>query len=232
MTEKELINETYPDLQSENFNILNLSNRVMVAAKNSKVDEINSIATDMMIGDSFEAFSSDSLVKDAQQALFPTEFLNKINISGLPPHKLTLKVGQPVIMLRNLNANEGICNGTRLTIKKIHTRIIECEIIFGTFAGKKVYVPKIPLIPSDTNLPFDFIRTQYPVRPAFCISINKSQGQTLDFISIWLGDDHVFTHGQLYVALSRVSCLNNIKIATNNENKFTRNVVFKEIFIK
>ena len=109
------------------------------------------------------------------------EFLNKINISGLPPHKLTLKVGQPVIMLRNLNANEGICNGTRLTIRKIHTRIIECEIIFGTFARKTVYVPKIPLIPSDTNLPFDFIRTQYPIRPAFCISINKSQGQTLDF---------------------------------------------------
>ena len=88
------------------------------------------------------------------------------------------------------------------------------------------------LIPSDTSLPFDFQRKQSPIRPSFCITINKSQGQTLDNVSIWLGDGHVFTHGQLYVALSRVSCAKNIKIACNNPNKMTRNVVFKEIFQK
>lgn len=89
----------------------------------------------------------------------------------------------------------------------------------------------MPLIPSDTDLPFDFQRTQFPIRPAFCITINKSQGQTLDFVSIWLGDDNVFTHGQLYVALSRVSSMKNIKVAINHPNQLTRNVVFKEIFI-
>ena len=88
----------------------------------------------------------------------------------------------------------------------------------------------MPLIPTDTNLPFDFQRTQFPIRPAFCITINKSQGQTLKSVSIWLGDEHVFTHGQLYVALSRVSNINDIIIATNNPHKMTRNVVFKEIF--
>jgi ATP-dependent DNA helicase PIF1 len=88
----------------------------------------------------------------------------------------------------------------------------------------------MPLIPSDTNLPFDFERTQFPVRAAFCMTINKAQGQTLNFISVWLGDDSVFTHGQLYVALSRVSSLINIMIALNDENKLTRNVVYKEIF--
>ena len=86
------------------------------------------------------------------------------------------------------------------------------------------------LIPSDTSLPFDFQRKQFPIRPSFCITINKSQGQTLDKVSIWLGDGQVFTHGQLYVALSRVSCSKNIKIACNNRDRMTRNVVFKEIF--
>ena len=86
------------------------------------------------------------------------------------------------------------------------------------------------LIPTETDLPFDFQRKQFPIKPAFCITINKSQGQTLEFVSIWLGDEHVFTHGQLYVALSRVSQLKNIMVATNNINKMTRNVVFKEIF--
>ena len=85
------------------------------------------------------------------------------------------------------------------------------------------------LIPSDTSLPFDFQRKQFPIRPSFCITINKSQGQTLDKVSIWLGDGHVFAHRQLYVALSRVSCSQNIKVACNNINRLTRNVVFKEI---
>ena len=62
------------------------------------------------------------------------------------------------------------------------------------------------------------------------MSINKAQGQTLEYVSIWLGEDDVFTHGQLYVALSRVSGFDKIKIASNNCNNFTRNVVYKEIF--
>jgi ATP-dependent DNA helicase PIF1 len=97
--------------------------------------------------------------------------------------------------------------------------------------GKNILIPKMPLIPTDTNLPFDFERTQFPIRTAFCMTINKAQGQTLDFISVWLGDDSVFTHGQLYVALSRVSSLINIMIALNDEKKLTRNVVYNEIFI-
>ena len=76
-------------------------------------------------------------------------------------------------------------------------------------------------MPSDTNLPFDFTRTQFPIRPAFCITLNESQGQKLDFISIWLGDDHVFTHGQLYVALSCVSNISQIKIAINNQQSLS-----------
>ena len=48
----------------------------------------------------------------------------------------------------------------------------------------------MPLIPSDTGLPFDFKMIQFPIRPAYCITINKAQGQTLDFVSIWLGIIH------------------------------------------
>ena len=88
----------------------------------------------------------------------------------------------------------------------------------------------MPLIPTDTALPFDFERTQFPIKPSFCMTINKSQGQTLDFVALWLGDDCVFTHGQLYVALSRVASIRNIIIALNNVNKLTRNVVYRDIF--
>jgi len=230
MTERELINHTFPNLKSESFNIQDLSNRIIVASTNKKCDELNSLGTDQMYDEEFKKLSFDCLIKDSQQANFPSEFLNSLNISGLPPHKLRLKIGQPIILLRNINSVSGLCNGTRLVIKKIYSRLIEAVISFGAFSGNTVLIPRMPLIPTDTNLPFDFMRVQFPIRPAFAITINKAQGQTLDFISIWLGDDHVFTHGQLYVALSRVSSMNNIKIAINNVSKLTRNVVYKDVF--
>ena len=98
------------------------------------------------------------------------------------------------------------------------------------FKDKIVYIPRMPLIPTETGLPFKFQHLQFPIKPAFAISINKSQGQTLDHVSIWLGDNNVLCHGQLYVALSRVSSLKNIIIACDHPKKMTRNIVYKEIF--
>jgi ATP-dependent exoDNAse (exonuclease V) alpha subunit len=60
------------------------------------------------------------------------------------------------------------------------------------------------------------------------MTISKSQGQTLDFVGLWLNEPF-FTHWQLYIALSRVSSPHNIKIALNNVNKTTRNVVYKQV---
>jgi len=83
------------------------------------------------------------------------------------------------------------------------------------------------LMPTDTDLPFEFTRYQFPIRP--CFSMSQAQGQTLEFVSIWFGEDHSFTHGQLYFALLRVSDFYNIKIGTSNTNLMTRNVVYKEV---
>ncbi len=184
----------------------------------------------MLPGELHVIKSYDKLLNDSQQAKYPTEFLNSLSISGLPPHELNLKIGLPVMLIRNINANTGLCNGTRLIIKNIYSRLIEAEISVGNFKGKTVLIPRMALIPSVTELPFEFQRIQFPIRQSFCMTINKSQGQTLEHVSLWLGDEHVFSHGQLYVALSRVSCIDNIKIATNDPNLLTRNVVFREIF--
>ena len=89
-------------------------------------------------------------------------------------------------------------------------------------------IPRMPLTPSDTGLPFQLRRVQFPVRPAFCMTISKSQGQTLDFVGLWLNES-LFIHGQLYVAMSRVSAIDRIKISILNNINVTRNVVFKEV---
>jgi len=85
----------------------------------------------------------------------------------------------------------------------------------------------MPLISSDNKLPYDLKRVQFPIRPAFAMTINKSQGQSLKFIGIWLNDS-VFTHGQLYVAMSRVSRIKDIIVNLMPNTTKTYNVVYKE----
>jgi len=82
-------------------------------------------------------------------------------------------------------------------------------------------------------LPFQLIRHQFPIRLAFTMTINKAQGQTIPYMGLYLPNP-VFTHGQLYIALSRVQSKDNILVLVKdsqiNENTYTKNIVYKEIF--
>ncbi|KAJ8891306.1 hypothetical protein PR048_010822, partial [Dryococelus australis] len=69
------------------------------------------------------------------------------------------------------------------------------------YKGEDVFIPRIPMIPTD--IPFEFKRLQFPVRLAFAMTINKSQVQSLSVCDIKL-ENPCFSHGQLYVACSRV----------------------------
>jgi ATP-dependent DNA helicase PIF1 len=160
--------------------------------------------------------------------------LNTLTPSGTPPHQLVLKKGVPIILLRNLNPAEGLCNGTRLIVIKCTKHLIDAEILTGSHRGTRVFIPRIRIAPSDSDLPFQLIRRQFPVRLAFAMSINKAQGQTIPFMGLYLPDP-VFTHGQLYVALSRVQSNKNILVLVRNgsidgkEGVFTKNIVYREV---
>ena len=138
------------------------------------------------------------------------------------------------MLLRNLNPKMGLCNGTRLIFLKVHKNyLLECSIVGGEFNTRKVLIPRITTKPKDREFPFEWSRRQFPVRAAFAMTINKSQGQTLTNVGVCLTDT-CFSHGQLYVALSRVGCSSRIKMAirpiTDNPDNATCNVVYKEVF--
>ena len=179
-------------------------------------------------------FSADSSGTNAGDTIVPTEYLNSLIPSGLPPHKLRLFIGSSIMRLRNLNANQGLCNETRLNCFDLLQTVIHAEILTGRFAKKQVFIPRITLIPSEQDYPFVFRRRQFPVRLAFARTINKAQGQTMSSVGIYLPKP-VFCHGQLYVAMSRVCALSNLKFAVNEgstkttQHDRTTNVVFSEI---
>ena len=148
-----------------------------------------------------------------QAAMYPTEFLNSITLASLPPHRLYLKKYASVILLRSLDPTQGMCNGSRLTVIEISSHVIDAEIATGAYRGNRVFIPRIVMIPSETDFPFVLRRKQFPIRPAFCITINKGQGQSLESVGIYLpSPDAIFSHGQLYVALSRVQKPRGLKV--------------------
>ncbi|XP_027077009.2 uncharacterized protein [Coffea arabica] len=206
-----LIKSVFLDLLAYSNDPYTMINRCILTPKNSLVDKLNDIMIKWFLGNLHVYVSSDKTIDQRHQGDYEN-FLNSQNPKGLPPHKLLLKENCPLILLRNLNPIEGLCNGTRLICRELRQRTICTEIAFGQYQGKIIFLPKIPLQTSDSEkngLPF--IRTQFPVQLCFALTINKSQGQTLDYVGIYLREP-VFSHGQLYVALSRAKTSAAVKI--------------------
>ncbi|CAH2224923.1 jg5073, partial [Pararge aegeria aegeria] len=196
----ELIQKVFPDVSQNYKNHDWLSERAILAAKNIDVNELNFKIQEQITGELRIYKSVDSATNQDDVVNYPPEFLNSLDLPGLPPHNLQLKVRSVVIMLRNINQPR-LCNGTRLAIKKLLNNVIEATILKGKYKGEDVLIPRIPIIPTD--VPFEFKRLQFPVRLAFAMTINKSQGQSLSVCGINL-ENPCFSHGQLYVACSRV----------------------------
>lgn len=219
-SKEELIQCVFPNI-IQNYNVHQwLSERAILAAKNVDVNAININIQNMLPGETAVYKSVDTVMNQDEVVNYPVEFLNSLDLPGLPPHIINMKIGVPIILLRNINPPR-LCNGTRLVVKKLMNNVVEATILNGKFKGEDVLIPRIPMIPTD--LPFEFKRLQFPIRLAFAMTINKAQGQSLQVCGLNL-ENPCFSHGQLYVACSRVGKPADLFIFT--PNGITKNIVY------
>ena len=238
----DLTNFVYPGLHAQNATPppKYFLNHIILAAQNWDVDSVNSDVLKRMSSMERIYYSADTIVfepgadPNKNEDPFPVEFLHTLRASGLPLGKLHPKPGCPLILLQNVSPSQGLCNGTQLILWWMSDRVLECTILSGDHDGDHVFIPCISLTPSGNITDFLFTMScqQFPVNLAFAISINKSQGQSVKHVGVHLSTA-VFSHGQLYVALSQVTSAENIKLLLAEDSVVaeTTNIVYPEVLV-
>ncbi|XP_071708289.1 uncharacterized protein [Rutidosis leptorrhynchoides] len=194
-----IINCIYPDYLQNLGNPTYYQQRAILAPTHEVVNIINDRMMESLEGEARSYLSSDSICQsdrdsDFNSELYTTDYLNSINIGGLPKHNLSLKVGVPVMLLRNIDQSGGLCNGTRLQVIELCEKVIKAKVLTGTHVGKITAISRMLIVPSDKRIPFRFQRRHFPIAVCFAMTINKSQGQSLANVGLFLPKP-VFSHG-------------------------------------
>ena len=194
----ELIEAVYGNTWETTHQILSLTLETCAA--------VNDLCLNKLPGELTCMPASDSYVDCSNADDFPHDYIESLDMKGAPPWMLKLKIGAKYMCIRNLDLKRGIVNGTLLKLSSIGRHTVQFEILTGKACGcVDIFTRAVfTITPEASGLPFTVIRTQFPIIPAYCLSVHKAQGQSLQRVGLIFESDP-FTHGQLYVALSRVA---------------------------
>ena len=206
---------------------------------------VNKLCIARLPGEIVECPAVDTYVDCQQPDHYPTDYVESVHMPGAPPFMLDIKIGAKYMCIRNLDAKRGVINGTMLEVVQCGSRYLQCRVLTGRSAGSIEYMLKnvFTITPEASGLPFTVTRRQYPLIPAYCLSVHKAQGQTIHRCGLIFESDP-FTHGQvshlglstvqsqslqLYTALSRVSSWDSLHVLLHDGERQIHNVVLKHL---
>ena len=239
-TKEECVDSVFDDFERNIGNAEYFQSRIILAATNEIVNQVNDSMVERIPGDLHEFASIDTVGDIDSTTMFPTEFLNSLSLSGLPEHMLKLKKDTVVILLRNMDIKAGHCNGTRYLVKHIGKyRLVLHKLDCKEEDKNKVLIlPRIPMRYGGQSFPFELTRLQFPLKIAFALTINRAQGQSAKKCGVLL-PKNVWTHGQIYVAFSRCGNPECIFVwaeqsqfeeyKLDKTKKYVKNVVYREV---
>ncbi|RCN33554.1 hypothetical protein ANCCAN_20619 [Ancylostoma caninum] len=213
-----------------------LGGMAMLTVRNNDAIELNDLILEKLPGETVYLFGVDTPASEDEGSIgMPCddeEYLHKLTPSGMPRYKIPMKKGAIIMLLRNIDVSASLCNGTRLKVISImcDQKLLYCKNLLN---GKTTFITRMPLDYEDENSGLAFRRFQFPVRLSFCMTINKSQGQTFEKVGVILRTPS-FAHGSTYVALSRVRSKENIRVTANWGETMPavlkiKNVVYQDI---
>ncbi len=229
---EQLIDFVYDDITNEEA----CAKKAILSGTNKNIDDLNEEVLKRLPGDAFELLSTDFCVlddKNTDEKFVPTDILHKISEPGVPDHCIKVKKGAVCIITRNLSFDDGLVNGSKVIIRNATNRIVQADLLRDGFPTTRVSIPRINFSFRPRNSAATICRRQFPLRVAYCMTFNKSQGQTLNKVGLDLRSD-VFAHGMLYVALGRVRNRESIRVLVP-ENRVlgnvahTSNIVYPEL---
>ena len=195
----DLINHVYPQerLLRAPGDYQAFCGRAILSTRNDTVRELNRTILNIFPGQERTYLAVDSAdvnEADPEIAELPPEILQSICLSSLPLSQLQLKIGAPVMLLRNLCPPEGLCNGSRMSVQSLGRFTVQVRLLGGDFDGQLRTIPRIKLQSTDQQLSFTLSRKQFPIALSFAMTINKSQGQSFEAVGVDLRSP-VFSHG-------------------------------------
>lgn len=214
--------------------------RAILAPTNAQIDEYNSFILDRVQGESRTFIATDSIKEmdgvdnvpyEAAAAIL--DFAARRNLPGLPSHSLTIKVGGVYRLMRNMAPERGCVKNVRAVVEHVGGRLIAVRLMRPENGNRPDNeITLLPRIPFDTPIRsgHTLVRRQFPLGPAYAVTFNGCQGLTLDRVGVDLTRP-VFSHGQLYTALSRARTRHHVMLRLLPGQTTTENVVYQELLL-
>jgi hypothetical protein len=231
--------EAYPPPDIADTIATPLPNALVMGVKNKTQREINLKCLNKMTGREYTLIGQDKCtdrMQSTNEPMYSEDVMNRINDTGIPLQTLKVKIGCPLMLLKNLDPSRGLCNGARMILREVSAPTgpvlsLRCTLVSN---GAEVIIQKTNNQPDPKKVGLSFRRIQFPVALAFSATVNKAQGQTLAKAALDLTTGQCFAHGQMYVAFSRVARMDNIKVAPCITSHGTshyefQNPVFREL---